>query len=95
MIAVRCLPEGRGTVAVRKARVSVMVHNMYISEVLFEKNQLSVAFGVMINRKDADITPARSQVRGQEAQQLIHFVKDSRHGKRLPARAASLLGEEV
>lgn len=95
MIAVRCLPEGRGTVAVRKARVSVMVHNMYISDVLFEKNQLSVAIGVMINGKDADVAPARGQARRQGAQQLTHSIADSRHSKRLPARAASLFGEEV
>ena len=67
-----------------------MVHNMNISGALFEKNQLIVAFAVMINRKDADIAPAWSQTRRQEDQQLIHFITDSRHGKRLPARAASL-----
>jgi hypothetical protein len=31
-------------------RVSVMVHNMYKSGLLFDKNQLPAAFGRMINR---------------------------------------------
>jgi hypothetical protein len=57
---------------------------MYISGALFEKNQLFVAFEVVINRE----TLTSSRKTGS----ATHSITDSRGGERLPARG---LGEEV